>query len=87
MYHDIEALLDMLQRSHIFYLLILSFDIRDKGIYYPFGLVPLFKRFIYKNRAETFVLMTFTNEAYSIIQVGMLLRNSLKKLIHYYDYT
>jgi len=55
MFHDIQALLDMLQRSHIFYLLILLFNTRNKGIYNPFELVPLFKQLTYKHKAETFM--------------------------------
>jgi len=46
MYQDIQALLDMLQSSHNF-LLILFFNIRDKGIYNFFELVPFFKLFTY----------------------------------------
>jgi len=30
MFHDIQALLDMLQRSHTFHILILFLNIRDK---------------------------------------------------------
>jgi len=54
MFQDIQALLDMLQRSHTFHFL--SLNIRDKGIYNPFELVPLFKRFTYKHKTETFML-------------------------------
>jgi len=45
MFHNIQALLDMLQRSHSFHILILFFNGRDREIYNPFGSVPLFKRF------------------------------------------
>ena len=55
MFHDMQALLDMLQRSHTFHILILFFNIRDKEIYNPFDLVPLFKRFTYKNKIQTFM--------------------------------
>jgi len=46
MFHDIQVLLDMLQRSHNLHLLSMSFNIRDKGIYNSFEVVPLFKQFI-----------------------------------------
>jgi len=55
MFHDIQAFLDMLQRSHTFHTFILFFNIRNKGIYNPFELVPLFKRFTYKNKTQTFM--------------------------------
>jgi len=45
MFHDIQALLDISQRSHNLHLLIMSFNIRDKVIYNSFEVVPLFKRF------------------------------------------
>jgi len=35
-------------------LLIMFFNIRDKGIYNSFEVVPLFKRFTCKHKAETF---------------------------------
>ena len=44
---------DMLRRSHTCHILILFFNIRDKEIYNPFELVPLFKRFTYKNKTQT----------------------------------
>jgi len=59
MFHNIQALLDILQRSHIFYLLILFFNIRNKGIYNLFELVPLFKRFIYRYKTETLCFDNF----------------------------
>jgi len=55
MFHYIQALLDMLQRSHTFHMLILFFNIRDKEIYNPFELVPLFKRFAYTNKTQSFM--------------------------------
>jgi len=54
MFHDIQALLDMLQHSQNFHILILFFNIRDKEIYNPFGSVPLLKRFAYTNKTQPF---------------------------------
>jgi len=54
MFHDIQVLLDKLLRSH-FYILILFFNTRDKEIYNPFGSVPLFKRFAYANKIQSFM--------------------------------
>jgi len=44
MYHNIQRLLEMSQCSYNLHLLIMSFNIRDKGIYNSFEVVPLFKR-------------------------------------------
>jgi len=55
MFHDIQALFDMLQRSHNFHMLILFFNTRDKEICNPFGSVPLFKRFAYTNKTQPFM--------------------------------
>jgi len=52
-FHDVQALLDMLQRSHNSHILILPLNTRRKGIYNSFELVPLFKRVIHKYEAET----------------------------------
>ena len=47
MFHDVQALLDMLQRSHKSHILILLLNTRSEEIYNSFELVPLFKRVIY----------------------------------------
>jgi len=49
---NIQALLDMLQRSHNFRILILFFKICDKEINNLFRSVPLFKRFAYTNKTQ-----------------------------------
>jgi len=54
MFHDIQAPLDMLQRSHNLHILILFFETRDEEIYNPLGSVPLFKRFAYSNKTQPF---------------------------------
>ena len=54
MFHDIQALLDILQRSPNLRTLIMFFETRDKEIYNPFGSVPLFKRLAYTNKAQPF---------------------------------
>ena len=55
MFHDVQALLDMLQRSRNSHILILLLTTHSKGIYNSFELIPLFKRVIYKYKTETFV--------------------------------
>jgi len=52
MFHNIQALLDMLQRSHNFHILILFVMIRDKEINNLFGSVLLFKQFAYTNKTQ-----------------------------------
>jgi len=47
---NIQALLDMLQRSHNSHILILFFKICDKEINNLFGSVLLFKQFAYTNK-------------------------------------
>ena len=49
-FHNIQALLDMLQRSHNFNILILFVMIRDKEINNLFGSVPPFKQFVHTNK-------------------------------------
>ena len=67
MLHNIQALLDMLQRSHNFHILILFYT-RDKEIYNPFGLVPLFKRFAYTNKTQSFLsYQSSLSKVYSVI--------------------
>ena len=67
MYHNIQILLEMSQWLYNLHLLIMSFNIRDKGIYNSFEVVPLFKRFTWC--WNFYVLITFTSKAYSIIQI------------------
>jgi len=55
MFHDVQALLDKLQCSRNSHLLILPLNTRSEGIYNSSELVPLFKRVIYKYKAETFM--------------------------------
>jgi len=55
MFHDVQALLDMLQRSRNSHILILLLTTHSKGIHNSFELVPLFKRVTYKYKTETFV--------------------------------
>jgi len=43
MFHNIQALLDMLQRSHNFHILILFVKVRDEEVNNLFGSVLLFK--------------------------------------------
>jgi len=49
---NIQALLDMLQRSPNFYILILFVMIRDKEISNLFGSVLLFTQFAYTNKTQ-----------------------------------
>jgi len=48
MFHNIQALLDMSQHSHTFF--ILFFKFYDKEIYNVFGSVLLFKQFAIQTR-------------------------------------
>jgi len=52
MFCNIQALLDMFQRSHNFHILILFFEICDKEINHLFGSVLLFKQFAYTNKTQ-----------------------------------
>jgi len=52
MFHNIQALLDMSQRSHNSRILIMFFKICDKEINNRFGSVPLFKQFTYANKTQ-----------------------------------
>jgi len=55
MFHDIQALLDMLQRSRNSHYQFCSLILVIKGVYNSFELVPLSKRFTYNYKAETFM--------------------------------
>jgi len=52
MFHNVQALLDMLQCSHNFHILILFVMIRDKEIDNLFGSVLPFKQFAYTNKTQ-----------------------------------
>jgi len=55
MFHNVQALLDKLQRSRNSHTLMLPLNTRSKGIYNSFELVHPVKRFIYKYKAVTFM--------------------------------
>jgi len=59
MFRNIQALLDMLQRSHNFHILILFVKVCDKEINNLFGSVLLFKQFAYTNKTQFSVSIIF----------------------------
>ena len=87
MFQDVQALLDMSQRSHNSHISILLLNTRSKGIYNSFVLIPLFTRVIYKYMAQTFMPQQLLLLKFNILLKYVSCRLIYLKVLRiYYDY-